>query len=376
MNTLRTGFLVAVVGLGLATAPGAVESPALGWVWELPARKPAWEFTPRMPLDSVHVPVVQGRLVLVSCEHNGALLALDLHSGAEQWRFYTNGPLRTPPVADSQCIYVASDDGYLYCLDHGGRLRWKFRGGPSARKVIGHERLMSAWPASARPALADGRVYFVAGYWPIDGVFVHALDARSGSVVWTNSTAQYRPTGTLRVIGSTLFVDGHHGSGAYDLRSWDSRSSSRPPLLKIGSFISFKACGTPSFNSVGSSTSPGPRKAAMNRDRGEGGGGALGFGFLDGSLGGAISGTSRATHRASYSCSGVSTFGVIRAKIASPSGLSAVGRRERAARNRPSITSAAGRCAWRAAKPANCSRSTGVAGRRLRAGAVGADQQQ
>lgn len=220
-----------LVALTLALAPAA-DAPPTPWVWELPRRKPAWEFTPRMPTDSAPVPVVQGGLVLVGCEHNGAVLAIDLATGAERWRFHTDGPVRVAPLADAERVYAASDDGHLYCLDHAGKLLWKFRGGPSDRKVLGHERLISAWPAGARPALVDGVVYHVAGYWPVDGVFVHALDARTGAVRWTNGTGQYRPTGAARVVGAALFVDGHHGSGAYDLRTGAAVAEKAPPAEK------------------------------------------------------------------------------------------------------------------------------------------------
>ena len=227
----RSLLLLSLVLAGLALAPAAAEVKPQ-WVWELPARQPAWQTTPRMPLDSAYVPVVQGNLVLVGCEHNGALLAVDLETGAEKWRFYTDGPIRVAPVADAERVYVAADDGHLYCLDHAGKLVWKFRGGPSARKVIGHERLISAWPAGVRPVLADGKIYYVAGYWPLDGVFVHALDARTGNVAWTNGTAQYRPTGLPRVIDGKLFVDGHGGSGAYDIRTGTALIEKAPPAEK------------------------------------------------------------------------------------------------------------------------------------------------
>ncbi|MBL8794300.1 MAG: PQQ-binding-like beta-propeller repeat protein [Planctomycetia bacterium] len=226
----RSVVLLPLVLLGHGLAPSAEVTPQ--WVWELPARRSAWETTPRMPLDGVYTPVVQGKLVLVGCEHNGVLLALDLETGAERWRFYTEGPVRAAPRADAERIYLASDDGHLYCLDHAGKLQWKFRGGPSARKVLGHERLISAWPAGVRPVLADGTIYYVAGYWPLDGVFVHALDARTGAVRWTNGTAQYRPTGAPRVLDGKLFVDGHGGSGAYDIRTGAAVADKAPPAEK------------------------------------------------------------------------------------------------------------------------------------------------
>ena len=101
--------------------------------------------------------------------------------------------LRHAPVASDTHVFVGADDGNLYCLDGKGQLVWKLRGGPSDRHVIGHERIMSAWPISTQPLLHDGVLYFVAGYWPVDGIHVHAVDAASGKEIWMNSEAEFRP---------------------------------------------------------------------------------------------------------------------------------------------------------------------------------------
>ena len=130
-----------------------------------------------------------------------SVTALDTETGAERWRFIAEGPVRFAPVAWEGKVYFVSDDGYLYCLNDDGSLRWKFRGLPEGRrdrKVLGHGRLVSLWPARGGPVLADGVVYFAAGLWPTEGVFVHALDAESGKPVWSNTTAiaSRRATGT------------------------------------------------------------------------------------------------------------------------------------------------------------------------------------
>ena len=118
---------------------------------------------------------------------NDSVTAFDLETGRERWRFYAQGPVRFPAVADQGRVYFVSDDGYLYCLDgSSGGLLWKFRGGPDQRRVLGNGRLISAWPARGGPVVADGKVYFAAGMWPSQGVFVHALDSATGRVVWTN----------------------------------------------------------------------------------------------------------------------------------------------------------------------------------------------
>src|SRR3712207_8541478 len=36
------------------------------------------------------------------------------------------------------------------------------------------------------PVLADDTVYFAASIWPFMGIFIHAVDARTGEVKWTN----------------------------------------------------------------------------------------------------------------------------------------------------------------------------------------------
>ena len=42
------------------------------------------------------------------------------------------------------------------------------------------------WPARGAPVLTDGKIYFAAGIWPFMGIFLHALDAESGKLLWTN----------------------------------------------------------------------------------------------------------------------------------------------------------------------------------------------
>lgn len=221
---------------GIALLVAVWGQPALAakpqWTWELPARKPAWLFSSDIAKDSLYVPVAQGNLVLIACEHNGALLAIDRETGAERWRFYTNGPLRVPPLADEERIYLPADDGHLYCLDHSGKLLWKVQGGPSSRKVLAHERISSVWPVNAAPKLADGKIYYAAGVWPVDGVFLHALDAKTGANVWTNGMLQYRPTDKIFIAEGKLCVKGLHGSGTYDLATGASLTDKQPAQEK------------------------------------------------------------------------------------------------------------------------------------------------
>ncbi len=197
----------------------------LQWVREYPALEQAWENPLNqdlMQFDKVYEPVVQGKTLFMGSSASDRLVALDTETGEEKWAFYVDGPVRFPPVASKGKVYFVSDDGYLYCVDaKQGNLVWKFRGGPSDRKILGNSRLISTWPARGGPVLKDGIIYFGAGIWPFMGVFIYALDAETGELVWENdstgpiymkqphnspSYAGVAPQGTLVIAGDKLLV--------------------------------------------------------------------------------------------------------------------------------------------------------------------------
>lgn len=196
----------------------------LQWMREYPALQPAWPDQPKMPFDAAYEPIVLGQRMFVGSSRNDGVTALDVQSGEEAWTFHTDGPVRLAPAGWEDRLFVAADDGYLYCLDTAsGNLLWKFRGGPSDRRILGNGRLISTWPARGGPVVADGVVYFAAGIWPFMGIFLHALDARTGTVLWTNdgdgstymrqphntdAFAGVAPQGPLVVQGDRLLVPG------------------------------------------------------------------------------------------------------------------------------------------------------------------------
>jgi outer membrane protein assembly factor BamB len=158
----------------------------LQWKRQLPPVTPAFRKS-RLQFDQGYEPIVSGDTMYVALPHIDAVVAYAVETGKEKWRFYTAGPVRLAPVAWRDKLYFGSDDGHLYCVNASdGALQWKFRAVPSARKILGNSRLISVWPVRGGPVLADGTVYFAAGVWPLEGIFVYALDARSGQVEWVN----------------------------------------------------------------------------------------------------------------------------------------------------------------------------------------------
>jgi outer membrane protein assembly factor BamB len=211
------------------TAASPLELPEplqLRWMRKLPSPRPAFPHELRLAYDASYEPVVSGGTMFVPSMVDDSVTALDTATGEPRWQFFAEGPVRFAPVAWEGKIYFVSDDGYLYCLDaNDGTLRWRFRGLPEGRadrKVLGHGRLVSLWPARGGPVLADGVVYFAAGLWPTEGVFVHAVDAESGTAVWSNTDSDriprsnwdhgvgfysgLTPQGYLAVVGDWLVV--------------------------------------------------------------------------------------------------------------------------------------------------------------------------
>jgi len=193
----------------------------LQWQRKYPPLEPAfWQVRQgRVQFDLGYEPVVTGKTLVIGSSRNDRVTALDTETGAERWRFYADGPIRTAPTLWDGKAYFSSDDGSLYCLDvDDGRLIWKRRASPSTRKVIGNGRLISAWPARGGPVIDRGRVYFAAGVWPFEGIFVYALDAKTGDVLWMNdrcgSLYLQHPHAAMSFGGPSpqgyLLVDGDH----------------------------------------------------------------------------------------------------------------------------------------------------------------------
>ncbi len=209
----------------------------LQWVRELDAPKPAWpKSQDRLQFDASYEPVVAGQTLFVGSMVCDCVTAYDTKNGREKWRFYTDGPIRFAPVAYKDKLYVACDDGYLYCLNTGnGSLIQKFLAGPSEKKVLGNDRLIGMWPMRGGPVLFDGKVYFAASIWPFMGTFIYAIDAESGEVIWENSGsastflmqphtspafAGVAPQGYLVATEDKLLVAGGRSTpAAYDRRT-------------------------------------------------------------------------------------------------------------------------------------------------------------
>ncbi|MBT7303275.1 MAG: PQQ-like beta-propeller repeat protein, partial [Victivallales bacterium] len=177
-------------------------STELSLLWSRQARhqpQPAWvgrEFArSRMQFDWAYSVVGADGLVYFGSSADHKVYALDAATGAERWSAFTEGPVRLAPAIWQDRLFCISDDGYLHCFDRQtGERKWRLRAGPSGEQLIGNGRMISRWAARGGVAIEDGIVYFGAGNWPEEDVYIHAVDAATGKVLWRNDN-----TGALEI---------------------------------------------------------------------------------------------------------------------------------------------------------------------------------
>ncbi|MCR9119360.1 MAG: PQQ-binding-like beta-propeller repeat protein, partial [bacterium] len=169
-----------------ATPETPPENLSLQWERQLPVVEPAFHSS-RLQFDAGYEPVAADGLLLVASSRHDSVTAFDAATGELIWTFRTNGPVRFAPAISKESVCFGSDDGYLYCVAlKTGELIWRHQATPSSRQLLGNRRLISVWPVRGGPVTSEGTVYFAAGVWPFEGVFVVALEIETGKLIWRN----------------------------------------------------------------------------------------------------------------------------------------------------------------------------------------------
>ena len=204
--------------------------------WPMPAE----EMQRNHSDNAYHVAIAAGKVYFGSSVTN-EVRCIDAGSGQIDWEFYAEGPVRFAPTVSDGKVYFGSDDGYVYCLNaQSGKQQWKYRAGPSQEKVIGNGRMISLWPVRTSVLVDKGVAYFAAGVFPYEGIYICALNAQSGSVVWKNDTMGDRshelqfggisPQGYILASDDIVYVpSGRSMPVAFDRRTGSEMFVTRPP---------------------------------------------------------------------------------------------------------------------------------------------------
>jgi outer membrane protein assembly factor BamB len=178
--------------------------------WPEPAKQDFWhrQFNLRSTVayDRAFHVVGAGNTIYFASSADDKVYALDSKTGRQQWTFFTEGPVRLAPCVSNDKVYVASDDGYVYCLSaNDGSLVWKHKGSDGERMIPGNGRMISTWPIRTGPLVDNGILYFAAGLFPNQGTSLSALNAEDGSVKWSRK-ANISPQGYLLASDKRLYV--------------------------------------------------------------------------------------------------------------------------------------------------------------------------
>jgi len=191
--------------------------------WGDPQPKPVEDKLelPRLRFDDAFHVVAVGDLVYFGSSSDTKVYALEARTASIRWEFCTDGPVRVAPTLWQGKLYVGSDDGKVYCLDgENGRLIWEYCAAPAPDMVLGNGKMISLWPVRTCALVEGGVVYFAAGVFPAEGLYLYAVDAEDGKLLWKNDTygrggmGTISPQGYMLLSESRLFVPAGRGMPA------------------------------------------------------------------------------------------------------------------------------------------------------------------
>ena len=199
----------------------------LVWQHKTPAKpQMAWEGPRNVPIeghemrhrvnfdDAMQTVISDGRVYFGSTvDHR--MYCVDGQTGEVLWSHYTEGPIRLAPTLAHGNIYFGSDDGKVHCLNaRNGKPVWGMRVGPQDDRLLSRGEMISRWPVRTGVLIDDEIAYFGAGVFPHEMIYLCAVDALTGEVIWRNDTISEQnagrndltPQGYLLSNDDNLFV--------------------------------------------------------------------------------------------------------------------------------------------------------------------------
>ena len=164
-----------------------------------PTGKPTVQWSYEFDSDIGAIAVCDGQVHVTG--EDGSISVFDT-DGNPQWRFQTDGEVRSSPAVVDDTVYVGSYDGHVYALEaSGGTKQWSFQ---------------TDGNVYSSPAVVDGTVYVGSR----DG-HVYAIDAASGTERWSFQADGWVVSSPV-VKDGTVYVAG--GDTVYALGSNDTET--------------------------------------------------------------------------------------------------------------------------------------------------------
>tara|TARA_R110002049_G_scaffold50370_3_gene143028 strand:- start:48629 stop:52447 length:3819 start_codon:yes stop_codon:yes gene_type:complete len=196
----------------------------LAWTYKSPAKPmKAWsgpretpiegkQMRHRVDFDDALQVVMSDGLAYFGSTVDHRMHCVEAKSGRPVWSFYTEGPIRLAPTIAHGNVYFGSDDGIAYCLNaKSGDLVWKMRVAPKDDRLLSRGEMISRWPVRTGVSVDGDIAYFGAGVFPHETVYLCAVNAKDGTIVWRNDTISEQDAGRndLSPQGYMLCNDDH-----------------------------------------------------------------------------------------------------------------------------------------------------------------------
>jgi len=131
-------------------------------------------------------PIASHGMVFVGTDRH-QVLAYDAATGVARWSHPCGGAIHEALVIHEDLLLFGSNDGWVTCLQvQSGEVAWKFQAAPEQRSVPHYGVLRSSWPVSSGVMIDEGLAYFCAGQEACDGIYLYAVEPRTGKILWHN----------------------------------------------------------------------------------------------------------------------------------------------------------------------------------------------
>ena len=185
--------------------------PAEGWARPVNGYG-AVKYRSNVDFDDAPQTVADATTAYFNSTAENKIYAIDAAAGRIRWEFYLDAPPRAAPTLYQGKLYFGADDGCVYCISaDDGRAVWRLDCAPTDEQMLGCGRIISVWPVRTDVVIAKGVAYFAVGLFPSEGVYLYAVDAATGRVIWRRDMHLEpgdcpSPQGYLPVDGDSLYL--------------------------------------------------------------------------------------------------------------------------------------------------------------------------
>jgi len=135
-----------------------------------------------------------GGTVFVASVDTHTVHALDGRDGSRLWSYTVGGRVDSPPTVYKGMVLFGSADGWVYVLRASdGKLVWRFRAAPEARRTFVNGQLESVWPVHGSVLVKDDVLIVTAGRssYLDGGIDLYRLEPETGRQI--SETVIYSP---------------------------------------------------------------------------------------------------------------------------------------------------------------------------------------